>query len=274
VPEASPFCGLRHLQEREASDMENGSDVAGVAALLGMHGFVVTGQTVRDGEVWLAVETTATRLACPSCGVFGIGNGRLRVIVRDPPIAGRATVLVWDKRIGRCREARCARSLWSETSPLIAPRASLTERARREICRRVGEDLDSVAELVREFGVGWHNAHQAVVDQGDALIDADARLEHVTALGVDEHTFSTPTLATARGWSRRSSTSTAGGSSTPFLAGPARSCGPGSVPSRSGRWADQIRVAAIDAFAGYASESAGLLRQVRVGVGTCCWARV
>ncbi len=88
MPEASPFCGLRHLQEREASDMENGSDAAGMAALLGIHDFVVTAQTVRDGEVWLAIETTTTRLACPDCGVFGIGNGRRRVIVRDLPIAG------------------------------------------------------------------------------------------------------------------------------------------------------------------------------------------
>ena len=106
--------------------MEHGSDAAGVAALLGMHGFVVTAQTVRDGEVWLAIETTTTRLACPSCGVFGIGNGRRRVLVRDLPIAGRPTVLVWSKRTGRCRERLCERGSWSETSPLIAPRASLT----------------------------------------------------------------------------------------------------------------------------------------------------
>ena len=45
-------------------------------------------------------------------------------------------------------------------------RASLTERARREICRRVGEELDSLAAVVREFGVGWACAHQAVIDYG------------------------------------------------------------------------------------------------------------
>ena len=71
----------------------------------------------------------------------------------------------------------------------IGVRASLTERARREICRRVGEELDTVAAVAREFGVGWACAHQAVVDYGDALIAADDRLEHVDKLGVDEHTF-------------------------------------------------------------------------------------
>jgi hypothetical protein len=39
-----------------------------------------------------------------------------------------------------------------ETSPVIALRASLTERARAEICRRVGQDAAAVA---REFGIGW-----------------------------------------------------------------------------------------------------------------------
>lgn len=33
------------------------------------------------------------------------------------------------------------------------------------------------------------SAHQAVVDYGDQLIAADRRLELVTGLGVDEHTF-------------------------------------------------------------------------------------
>ena len=247
--------------------MRNGSggDAVGVAALLGMDGFVVTAQAVRDGEVWLAVETTATRLACPGCGVFGIGNGRRRVVVRDLPIAGRPTVLVWAKRTGRCREPLCGRTSWSETSPLIAPRASLTERARREICRRVGEELDSVAELARCFGVGWATAHQAVVDHGDELIAADGRLEHVTGLGVDEHTFQHAN-ATRR---TRMVTTFVDIDRGRLL---------DAVPGRSGdvvrtwvraqpvRWADQIQVAAIDAFAGYASAIRDTLPDARLVV--------
>ncbi len=85
--------------------MEQGSDAAGGAALLGMDGFVVTAQTVRDGGECWAVETIMRRLACPDYGVIGVWNGRRRVRVRDLPIAGRPTVLVWSKRTGRCREA-------------------------------------------------------------------------------------------------------------------------------------------------------------------------
>ena len=100
-------------------------------------------QTVHDGEHWLLVETTAARAWCPGCGVRAVGNGRRRVTVRDLPIAGMSTVIVWAKRTWRCREERCDRGSWSETSSDIGVRASLTERARREICRRVGEELDS-----------------------------------------------------------------------------------------------------------------------------------
>lgn len=79
---------------------ENGSEDANASMLFGMTGFVVRAQTKRENEWWLAVETTATtRAACPSCGVFGIANGRRRVQVRDLPIAGDAVVIVRSKRI-------------------------------------------------------------------------------------------------------------------------------------------------------------------------------
>jgi hypothetical protein len=59
--------------------------------------------------------------------------------------AGRTVTLVWIKRIWRCMESDCARRTWTETSEAIRPRASLSERARREACRRVGEDGETVA---------------------------------------------------------------------------------------------------------------------------------
>lgn len=44
------------------------------------------------------------------------------------------------------------------------PSGSAPERARAEICRRVGEEVDSVAEVARAFGVGWHTAKAAARD--------------------------------------------------------------------------------------------------------------
>ena len=86
--------------------MGNGSDELSAVALVGMDGFAVTGHVFRDGEHWLAVETTHGRAWCPDCGVRAVGNGRRRVCVRDLPIAGTPTVLVWAKRTWRCREDR------------------------------------------------------------------------------------------------------------------------------------------------------------------------
>ena len=105
--------------------MENGSEGANASVLFGLAGFVVRAQTMHDGEWWLAVETTTMRAACPSCGVFGVGNGRRRVLVRDLPVAGTPVIVVWSKRTWRCREDLCERGSWSECCDQIAVRASL-----------------------------------------------------------------------------------------------------------------------------------------------------
>lgn len=176
--------------------MKHGSE--GATALLGMPGFVVGAHLEMDGEVWLLVETTAEVVGCPGCGTRAVGHGRRRVRVRDLPMAGRPVVLVWAKRKWRCPEADCATKTWTETSDAIGPRASLTERARAEMCRRVGEDEDSVAEVARALGVGWHTAMAAVRDRGTPLVDDPARLDGVDAMGLDETKFlaATPTHRT------------------------------------------------------------------------------
>lgn len=56
-------------------------------------------------------------------------------------------MLVSAKRTWRCREPLCDHGSWSETCDEITTRDSLTERACREIRRRVGADLDTVATI-------------------------------------------------------------------------------------------------------------------------------
>ena len=158
----------------------------GATALVAMPGFLVGAQDDVDGEWWLYVETTAEVVGCPGCGTRAVGHGRRRVAVRDLPIAGRPVVLVWAKRMLACPDPDCETRTWTETHPEIRPRAVLTERARAEMCRRVGEDEDSVAEVARDFGVGWHTAMAAVRDHGRPLVEDPARLDGVDALGLDE----------------------------------------------------------------------------------------
>ena len=165
----------------------HGSDDA--SALVGMPGFVVRAQVLRDGEWWLAVETATERAWCPSCGVRAVGHGRARSVVRDLPIAGVATVLVFARRRWLCPEALCAMRTWSEHVDAVARRASLTERARRRLADMVNIEGWSIAAAGVEFGVGWHTANQAVAAYTDPAVEDPARLDGVTSIGVDEKRF-------------------------------------------------------------------------------------
>jgi transposase len=167
--------------------------------MLGLPGFVVLAVSDHDGEVEQAVETTADLVGCPECGAVARCHDRRPVWIRDLPTAGRPVTLVWIKRVWRCMHRLCGKRTWTETSEAIGPRASLTERARAEICRRVGEDGASVAAVAREFGVGWRTAMGAVREHGIARVDDPSRLAGVTALGLDETAFqaAAPTRTTS-----------------------------------------------------------------------------
>jgi len=155
------------------------------SALLGMDGFVVHSQTEEDGELWVLVETTADVAGCPSCGVRATGHGRSVVQVRDLPFGGRPVRLCWRKRRWLCGDPDCAAKSFSEEAPVIE--GCLTRRATKEICRRVGEDGHSVAQVARAFGVGWATAMDCVRRHGEPLVEDPGRIGATQALGIDEH---------------------------------------------------------------------------------------
>ncbi len=162
-----------------------GDRSSSASALLGMEGFVVLSQSEGDGELWVLVETTADVAGCPSCGVRATGHGRSVVQVRDLPAGGRPVRLVWRKRRWICTDPDCAATSFMEQTPAIE--GSLTRRAAREICRRVGEDGHAVAQVAREFGVGWACAMACVRRHGKPLVDDPGRIGATAALGIDEH---------------------------------------------------------------------------------------
>jgi len=104
-------------------------EVSAATAMLGLDGFVLLAVSQQNGELEQAVETTSREVFCRGCGVQARLHDRRATWVRDLPAAGRPVTLVWVKRIWRCVEPRCPVVTWSETSPAIRPRASLTERA-------------------------------------------------------------------------------------------------------------------------------------------------
>lgn len=97
------------------------------------------------GEVWVQVETTATPVGCPACGVRAASKDRRKAMLRDLEIAGRPAVIVWNKRVWCCEEPACPTKTWTEQATLARPRMSMTERARSDAARRIGDDTDSVA---------------------------------------------------------------------------------------------------------------------------------
>jgi hypothetical protein len=75
--------------------------------LLGLECFEVLASWVVGGEWQLEVQTTATVVGCPGCGVRAELHGRRTVKVRDLPAGGRPMVLVWRKCLWRCGEPAC-----------------------------------------------------------------------------------------------------------------------------------------------------------------------
>lgn len=161
----------------------------GDVVMLGLAGFVVLGVADVDGELEVRVETTASRVGCPECGVVAWSHDRRDVLVRDVDAFGRRARVRWRKRVWRCHEPLCPRRTWTETHAEIGPRMSLTERARKAACRRVGKEGQSVAAVARDLGSGWHTVMRAVRDHGQELVEDPGRLEGVTALGMDETSF-------------------------------------------------------------------------------------
>ncbi len=169
--------------------MEGNGNGTTSAVLLGLADFVVVSAGVVGGEVELLVETTATATGCPRCGVLARPHGRRPVLVRDLPMCGRPTLLVWSKRVWRCMEPLCVQRTWSEHHPQIRPRAALTVRAQLWAMRRVGQHGETVVSVARQLAVGWHTVMRAVREFGEPLVDDPARLDDVHGLGVDEHVW-------------------------------------------------------------------------------------
>jgi transposase len=156
-------------------------------SLLGIAGLRVLTVFEFVDERHVFVESVRDFDACRVCGQRAVSGGRHVTHIRDLPVGPKATRLVWHKREWRCRD--CGRS-WREQHPDIAARAVLTERARAEAARQVGELGRPVAAVAREFGVGWETVMRAVTDAAARLFDEQHIYTRQTrlcrAIGVDE----------------------------------------------------------------------------------------
>jgi transposase len=140
-----------------------------VNRLVGLEGFEVK-RVVEEGDrLDLEVELVARAGCCPGCGRASVDvKDRPRVRVRDLPLAGRVTHLVWRKRRYRC--AGCGRT-FTETHPELPARQRVTRRFRRRLFERVRggaahaevarEERTTRYQVARAFGAGAEDELQA-----------------------------------------------------------------------------------------------------------------
>jgi transposase len=220
-------------------------------SLLGIAGLRVLGVFEFADERHVFVETLRDFDGCRDCGQRAVSGGRHVIQVRDLPVGAKATRLIWHKREWRCRD--CRRS-WREVHPDIVPRAVLTERARAEAARQVGELGRPVAAVAREFGVGWDTVMRAVKDAARRLF-ADQQLYTVqtrpcVAIGVDEKVMN----RASRGRRRRYVTvivDLARGRPIDIIEGRSRKVLRDWLAAQTPAWRAGVKIAALDPAAPY-----------------------
>jgi transposase len=149
--------------------------------LVGLDGLVVT-EVQQAGEQFdLQVELLARATVCPRCGGVEVRiKERPRVRVRDLPIAGHLTRLVWRKRRYRC--ADCGRT-FTETHPQLPARQRVTARFRTRLAERVVGGA-AHAEVAHEERTSRYQVARAFADRADQLKARD--VDRPRRLSLDE----------------------------------------------------------------------------------------
>jgi transposase len=220
---------------------------------LDLPGFTVLAAGEYGGELEVLIETPPRNVECGRCGRPASPHARREHLLRDVAVAGRPTMLVWRKRIWRCRNVACPTVTWSETTNLAAPRAALTQRAKAWVARRVGAEADTVAGVARALGVGWAAVMRAVAEVGQPLIDTAGRIDAVSGLGVDEHAWQRANARRSTQWATGIVDLTPGRPARllDVVAGRSGKAYREWIAAREPAWREAVRVAALDPFRGY-----------------------
>lgn len=158
------------------------------ATLLGLAGSEVLAAADAGGEVEVLVETSPGPVGCARCGTVATAKDRRPVWVQELPVGGRPVVICWLKRVWCCRQQACPVWTWTDEHPAIAPRATLTERARVWALEQVGRHDAAVSRVAADRAVAWGTVMTQVRQRG-VFGEDPARLAGVSAVGVDQTAF-------------------------------------------------------------------------------------
>lgn len=149
---------------------------------LGIPGFRVIGCAERPIGLEVDVETEVKGGVCPSCGTATlVPKERPVVVVRDLPIRGAATWLLWRKRRYECPP--CGRT-FTEAHPEIPARARSTRRYDRYLYERVAAG-SPIGRVALEEAVSFYRV-QRVFSDGAKGAFAARRPKPPRVLGIDE----------------------------------------------------------------------------------------
>jgi transposase len=154
-----------------------------LSRLIGLDGFVVKAVRERGDELDLEVELVAAGGCCPGCGRGSCEvKERPLVRVRDLPIAGRRTFLVWRKRRFRCRVCGCT---FTERHEELPSRQRVTRRFRRRLFARASEGA-AHAEVARAEETTRHQVGRAFALGATVELVAHAAAGPPQRLSLDE----------------------------------------------------------------------------------------
>ena len=138
--------------------------------LVGLDGVAVRSVCEVGDQLDLEVELVARASCCAGCGRASLTvKDRPVVRVRDLPLAGRPTYLLWRKRRYRCEA--CWRT-FTETHPELPARQRVTARFRRRLLERVRGGA-AHAEVAREEQTSRYQVARAFRDGRERLPEND-----------------------------------------------------------------------------------------------------
>ena len=156
-----------------------------INATLDLEGLHVIAAAVTGELTELVVESRLDAGCCPACGrAQAEPKERPEVMVRDLPISGRATVLVWRKRRWRCTS--CGRS-FTESHLQIPPRARMTVRFKIHLASRAKAE-GNFAQVAQTEGVAYDTVARAHRARADLIRTARPR-PSPAVLAIDEAAF-------------------------------------------------------------------------------------
>jgi transposase len=160
--------------------------------LLALPEFILTDAYLDgDDELVADVELPHDIQPCTRCGVLDLHpvHDRRTHTVRHLPVAGRATRVVWHKRLLACVEG-CG--TFAERTASIAPGAVWSRAAARAAVAMSADNVP-VDQIRKEFGVGWWTVMRAVLAAAERVPALNP-----TRVGIDETVMTTGRLTTRR----------------------------------------------------------------------------